>query len=84
MHIRKLKLVRVEELAGAISSYAVSVLKDEGVEELFPPQAEAVEKVFSDKNLLLAMPTASGKTLLAEMAMVREAIKGGKSLYVVL
>ena len=76
-------MVKVEELAESISSYAVGILKEEGIEELFPPQAEAVEKVFSGKNLLLAMPTAAGKTLLAEMAMVREAIKGGKSLYVV-
>ncbi len=75
--------MKVEELSEYISSYGVRVLKDEGIEELFPPQAEAVEKVFSEKNLLLAMPTAAGKTLLAELAMVREAINGGKSLYVV-
>jgi helicase len=75
--------VKVEELSEYISSYGVRVLKDEGIEELFPPQAEVVGKIFSSKNLLLAMPTAAGKTLLAELAMVREAIKGGKSLYVV-
>ena len=75
--------MKVEELARQISSYAVKILKEEGIEELFPPQAEAIEKVFSNSNLLLAMPTAAGKTLLAELAMVREAIKGGKCLYVV-
>jgi len=75
--------VKVEELAERISSYAVKVLKEEGIEVLFPSQAEALEKVFSDKNLLLAMPTAAGKTLLAEMVMVREVIRGGKCLYVV-
>uniref|UniRef100_A0A7C2SQ27 ATP-dependent DNA helicase Hel308 n=1 Tax=Archaeoglobus fulgidus TaxID=2234 RepID=A0A7C2SQ27_ARCFL len=75
--------MKVEELAERISSYAVKVLKEEGIEVLFPSQAEALEKVFSDKNLLLAMPTAAGKTLLAEMVMVREVIRGGKCLYVV-
>ncbi|WP_202319807.1 DEAD/DEAH box helicase [Archaeoglobus neptunius] len=75
--------MKVEELSEYISSYAVKILKEEGIEELFPPQAEVVDRVFSDKNLLLAMPTASGKTLLAELAMVREAIKGGKCIYVV-
>ncbi len=75
--------VRLEELANSISSYAVEVLKRHGIEELFPPQAEAVRYVFGRRNLLLCMPTAAGKTLLAELAMVREVIEGGKCLYVV-
>ncbi len=75
--------MKVEALANYISKFGVRVLKEEGIEELFPPQAEVVERVFSKKNLLLAMPTAAGKTLLAELAMVKEAIEGGKSLYTV-
>lgn len=75
--------MRVEELSDYISTYSVKVLKEGGIAELFPPQAELLDRVFSRKNLLLAMPTASGKTLVAELAMVREAIQGGKSLYVV-
>ncbi len=75
--------MKVEALADYISKFGVQVLKEEGIEELFSPQAEVVEKVFSDRNLLLAMPTAAGKTLLAELAMVKEAIEGGKSLYTV-
>lgn len=75
--------MKVEELAEYISSYSVNVLKEEGIKELFPPQAEVIEKIFSRKNLLLAMPTAAGKTLLAELAMLREVINGGKNLYVV-
>ncbi len=73
----------VDEIQKYISKYAVEVLKENGIVELFPPQAEILDRVFSKKNLLLAMPTASGKTLLAELAMVREVIEGGKCLYVV-
>ena len=35
------------------------------------------------KSMLLAMPTASGKTLLAELAMLKAALQGRRSLYIV-
>ncbi|WP_168168662.1 DEAD/DEAH box helicase [Methanopyrus sp. SNP6] len=51
-------------------------LDSKGIRELFPPQREAVEKgLFDDKNLLIASPTASGKTLLAEMRALHEIIE---------
>jgi helicase len=76
--------MRVEGLSDYISTYAVKVLREEGIEKLYPPQAECIERgLFSRKNLLFAFPTASGKTLLAELAMVKEVIEGGKCLYTV-
>ncbi len=37
-----------------------------GIRSLYPPQAECVEKgLLEGKNLLISIPTASGKTLLA-------------------
>ena len=55
-----------------------------GITELYPPQAACVEAgLFSGKNLLIAIPTASGKTLVAEMAMHHQAGRGGKCLYIV-
>ena len=55
-----------------------------GVAELYPPQAECVERgMFAGKNLLVAIPTASGKTLIAEMAMHHHIAKKGKCLYIV-
>ena len=55
-----------------------------GISELYPPQAECVEKgILSGKNLLVAIPTASGKTLVAEMAMHHTISHGGKCLYIV-
>ena len=55
-----------------------------GISELYPPQADCVEKgIFEGKNLLVAIPTASGKTLVAEMAMHWHLAAGGKCLYIV-
>ncbi|MDR3102269.1 MAG: ATP-dependent DNA helicase [Methanocalculaceae archaeon] len=55
-----------------------------GITELYPPQAECVDAgLFERKNLLAAIPTASGKTLVAEMAMRKEIADGGKCLYIV-
>jgi helicase len=55
-----------------------------GIRELYPPQSECIEKgMFEGKNLLVAIPTASGKTLVAEMAMHHHIARGGKCLYIV-
>jgi len=55
-----------------------------GISELYPPQAECVEKgILTGKNALVAIPTASGKTLVAEMAMHHTITNGGKCLYIV-
>ena len=59
-------------------------LRGEGIEELYPPQAEAVEKGLTDgRSLVASVPTASGKTLIAELAMLSSVARGGKALYVV-
>ncbi|RZN33260.1 MAG: ATP-dependent DNA helicase [Methanosarcinales archaeon] len=55
-----------------------------GIIELYPPQADAIEKgLLGRKNILAAIPTASGKTLLAELAMLSAIGSGGKALYIV-
>jgi helicase len=59
-------------------------LAEEGIEELYPPQAEAVEKgVLDGGSLVASVPTASGKTLVAELAMLAAVRRGGKALYIV-
>ncbi|MEM1607378.1 MAG: DEAD/DEAH box helicase [Candidatus Bathyarchaeia archaeon] len=59
------------------------VLAEEGIRELFPPQADAVKAGALDgRNLLLASPTASGKTLIAELCALKHVLEnGGKVLY---
>ena len=59
-------------------------LEAEGVAELYPPQAAAVEAgILDGESLVAAVPTASGKTLIAELAMLSAVERGGKALYIV-
>ena len=61
-------------------------LRADGIESLYPPQAEAVEAgVTQGENLVASIPTASGKTLIAELAKF-SSIAGedsGTALYIV-
>ncbi|MGQ9759855.1 MAG: DEAD/DEAH box helicase [Candidatus Methanomethylicaceae archaeon] len=53
--------------------------------ELYPPQEEAIRAgVLEGKNLVLAVPTASGKTLVAELCAIKHVLeRRGKVLYLV-
>ena len=50
----------------------IDFLKSEGYEELFEPQEQSVKAgLFDDKkNFLITIPTASGKTLIAMLAIL--------------
>ncbi len=61
----------------------VRKLREDGIERLYPPQAEAVVPALAGKNLVLAIPTASGKSLVAYLAMLQAVLRGGKALYIV-
>ncbi len=53
-----------------------SFLDSQGFHELFPPQAAAVEAgLLEGKNLLVASPTASGKTLIASLAAFKRIVE---------
>lgn len=58
---------------------------DSGITELNPPQEKAVEAGLMDgDDMVVAAPTASGKTFIAELAMVNQAVKQGKkAVYIV-
>jgi len=52
-----------------------SFLESQGFVELFPPQAASVEAgLLEGKNLLVASPTASGKTLIATLAAYKRIV----------
>lgn len=59
------------------------ILLERGYDELYPPQADAIEAgVLDGRNLVMASPTASGKTLIAELCAVKHIVeRGGKVLY---
>ncbi|MBS7615912.1 DEAD/DEAH box helicase [Candidatus Bathyarchaeota archaeon] len=59
------------------------VLIKSGIVELYPPQEEAVKAgALEGRNLVLASPTASGKTLIAEVCALKHVLeRGGKVVY---
>ncbi len=60
------------------------VLESSGFKKFNPVQEEAIRKgVLECKNLVVAAPTASGKTLVAELAAVSMFHKGKKTVYIV-
>ena len=58
-------------------------LRRDGIAELYPPQAAAIPKVLAGESVLLACPTASGKSLVAYLALLRAARAGRTGLYLV-
>jgi len=59
------------------------VLNGLGIAELFPPQEDTVRAgVLEGQNIVLASPTASGKTLIAELCGLKHVLeRGGKVIY---
>ena len=65
-----------------LPSRFVEALHERGYESLYPPQRDALQSgVLDGKNLVLATPTASGKTLVAMMTAIRAIQRGGKVVY---
>lgn len=66
------------------SPEAKKIFLDSGIETLYPPQAQAINKGLLDgKNFLLSVPTAAGKTLMAELCMVKSVLQNkGRCLYI--
>jgi len=59
--------MRINELQ--LDPNTINFLKSEGYTELYPPQKDAVKAgVLDGKSILVSVPTASGKTLIAMLA----------------
>ncbi len=79
-----IRVVAVEVSDVPISDRLREILRDQGIEELYPPQESAVEGgVTEGANLVASVPTASGKTLMAVLGMLSAIERGGKALYIV-
>jgi helicase len=71
--------MRVRDLP--LSADVIDHFESRGIEELYPPQAAAVEAgVTEGRRLVAAVPTASGKTFVATLAMLTA---DGPGLYIV-
>jgi len=60
-----------------------AVLRADGITSLYPPQAASLGPLLAGESLLLACPTASGKSLVAYLALLRAAREGKTGLYLV-
>jgi helicase len=69
-----------------LPKHIIEHLENLGYSELYPPQKLAVEKgLFSNKNMVIATPTASGKTFIAILAAIHQLLvdRGSKIIYLV-
>jgi helicase len=67
-----------------IDARVAQVLEGQGIKDLYPPQKEAWKAIAGGRNTVVAIPTASGKSLVAYLAIVhRWLATGKKSLYIV-
>jgi helicase len=67
-----------------LESEIIEILKVHGISEFYPPQSEALPYVLKEENVVLSIPTASGKSLVAYIAIINKLLKeGGKALYIV-
>ncbi len=58
-------------------------LRERGITSLTPPQAAALEKgLLKGINMIIMSPTASGKTLIAELALLNSFFRGLKGVYI--
>jgi helicase len=74
--------MQIQDLA--IPGYLKQYYATAGITGLYPPQETCIAKgILDGRNHLVAIPTASGKTLVAEMAMHHHIAHGGKCLYIV-
>ncbi len=55
-----------------------------GIKSLYPPQRDSFPAIAEGKNLVVCVPTAAGKSLIAYSAIVNKVVKKGKkALYIV-
>lgn len=66
-----IRVVKVDRFDGefrvypdSLSPEVIKVYKDKGIERLFSHQAQAIHNVLEGNNVVVATPTASGKTLI--------------------
>ena len=76
---------RLEDLG--LSAELTDLLENSwGIKELYPPQQKALPAALSGKNIMLTIPTASGKSLVAHLTIahrLKNYLKMQKALYVV-
>jgi helicase len=77
--------MKLSELKQQLPPQLYTAISQEEVNELRPAQEKAIKAgLLNGKNLLVCTPTASGKTLVAELAAITAILnKKGKAVYIV-
>ncbi len=76
--------MRLEDIRDKIPTELYAILEKE-IDELRPCQEKAIKQgLFENKNFVICTPTASGKTLIAEMISSKKILESyGKAVYIV-
>ncbi len=74
--------MRIEELSEfGIPEEYIEKFKGEKILELYPPQADIIKKgLFKDRNLLVSLPTAGGKTFIATLAIIHRLLESKRKI----
>lgn len=77
--------MRLKDIKKELPDKLYSVLEGQKIDELRPSQEKSIKAgLLEGKNLLVCTPTASGKTLIAELAMLKSILeRNGKAIYIV-
>ena len=74
--------MKIQDAENYIPKPVYDKIKDK-ISEFLPPQAAAIKKgLFNGESILVSAPTASGKTLIGEMAILNAVSSGKKAIYV--
>ena len=77
--------MELKEIKNRIPKETYEALEKDGIKNLTPAQNKAVKAgLLEGKSLLVCTPTASGKTLIAELIGTKNIVEGkGKTIYIV-
>lgn len=68
-------MMQASELKGSIPNEMLETMEQRGIKSLTPPQELAIKHgLLKGENLVVASPTASGKTFIAEMAILHSVV----------
>ncbi len=74
--------MKIKEVA--LDPQIQKLLIHQGIKDLYPPQIDALPYVLRGEHVVLSLPTAAGKSLVAYLAIIQHLRnKGGKALYIV-
>lgn len=78
-------LMKIEDIRQEIPESLYNTISGYGFRELRPCQEKAINAgLFAGKNMVVCTPTASGKTMVAELACIKNILeKKGRAVYIV-